>query len=108
MTNGTTLQKGGHGVVGVGTLRLPKAAKELVLKLKSIAEGNALSPEKLKKALPKLKEKLNIWPPEIDAMAEMIKMTPEALKKWRPKMKVAVKMLEWNRDDTEESTKFFK
>ncbi|KIO23794.1 hypothetical protein M407DRAFT_26788 [Tulasnella calospora MUT 4182] len=39
---------------------------------------------------------------------EMVGMPLEELEGWLPEMKVAVKMLEWNRNDAEESTKFFK
>ncbi|KAG9042096.1 hypothetical protein FS837_011355 [Tulasnella sp. UAMH 9824] len=108
MTDATRRQKGGQGVVIVGTRSLPETAKKLVSYLKVTAENLGLSPENFRNSLQEMKEKFEKWPPEIDAMAEMIEMGPEALDKWRPEMKVAVKMFGWNCDDIEESTKFFK
>lgn len=106
----TPRQKGGQGVVSVGSLSLrpSEEVKQLVFKLKGIAEEVQPSAEELSEFLRIVTEELEIWPPEIHVMAEMIEMSREALDEWQHSMNVAVKVLEWNRNDAEESTKFFK
>ncbi|KIO23797.1 hypothetical protein M407DRAFT_26789 [Tulasnella calospora MUT 4182] len=108
MTDRTPRKRGGQGVVIVGTLSLPTWVKEVVFVLKEAAEESKLSPEALKESLPRLKKKYKDWRPVLDLAVEMAGRPLEELKGWLPEMKVAVKMLEWDRDDAEDSTKFFK
>ncbi|KAG8914813.1 hypothetical protein FRC01_003902 [Tulasnella sp. 417] len=108
----TVPKQGGQGVVTAGTLRVSAKAKEFVFLLNEWAAQNGLSHEDFKRRTPEFKEimpsELREWPLEIRAAFEMAGTPPETLKGWIPEIKVAVKMLEWNRNHDEESTKFFK
>lgn len=94
----------------MGTLSLPEEIKMFVLLLIATAQWSEMSPEELIQQLPELRGEIKHWPPEltVDAAIEMLRISPKGVKEWPLETRVAVKLLEWNRDDAEESSKFFK
>ncbi|KIO24055.1 hypothetical protein M407DRAFT_26497 [Tulasnella calospora MUT 4182] len=95
--------RGGQGVVVVGTLLPRKGFKETrpeVLEELCSDRHKELVPETLKESPPKgLKESLP---------KELMKLNFEATRQLIPELDVAVKKLEWPRDDAEELEIFFK
>ncbi|KAG9041369.1 hypothetical protein FS837_012364, partial [Tulasnella sp. UAMH 9824] len=123
--------KGGQSAVIVGTLDLSELGKILFSELKRMLnagelahktmEGSVTVPElraRLDETLSKFHVQLESLGLPSEAVktalhdskitARMLGMIPGALEEQVSQLKVAVKVLEWRRDDPEQSTKFFK